>query len=110
LAVSGHAKQEALSLRHFVEDVGPELAEDLAADPPGLDDSGGLEARHVPAHERLTEPDGLDQIAYGSPPFGQPPHDAEAIHVRKRLVENAQLPQIVGLVDDRCDGCPDVRG
>jgi len=33
----------------------------------------------------------------------------EAVHVRERLMEYAQLAQIVRLVDDRGDGAPEVR-
>jgi hypothetical protein len=95
-----HSQQGALAFRDFVEDVRPKLAEDLAAGPPGLDDSGSLEPGHVPRDQRLAEADRFDQIADRSRTLREPPHDSEAVHVGQRFVEDAQLPQIVGLIDD----------
>ena len=63
----------------------------------------------MPGDERLAEADGVDQVADGGRSLAQPPHDAQAVHVRQRLVEDAQLAQVVGLIDDRGDGAPDVR-
>ena len=37
-------------------------------------------------------------------------HDPQTVHIRQRPVEYAQLPQVVGLVDDRGDCGADVRG
>ena len=42
--------------------------------------------------------------------LGEPPHDAQAVHVGQGLVEGAQVAQIVGLDDDRGDGRTDPGG
>ena len=64
----------------------------------------------MPRNEWLAEADGFDQFADRCRSLGQPLHDAQAVHVRQRPVEDAQLPQLVGLVDDRGDRGADVRG
>jgi hypothetical protein len=105
----GDAQQNSLALGDLVENVGPELAENLAAGAFRLDDAGDLEAADVPGDERLAEADGFDEIADRCRPFRQALDYAQAVHVRECLVEDAQLAQVVGLIDDRGDGASEVR-
>jgi hypothetical protein len=105
-----HAQKHALALFHEVEDVRPELAEDLAAGAPGLDEAGGLEAADVPADQRLAEADRVDEVADGGRALDQAANDAQPVHIGQSLVEDPKLAQIVGLIDDRGDGAADVRG
>ncbi len=105
-----HAQQEALALGHCVEDVGLQLAQDLATAAAGSHDACRPKARNVPRDQRLAESDGVDQIADRGRALGKSPDDPEAVHVRERLVEYPQLPQIVRLIDDRGNGGADMGG
>jgi hypothetical protein len=79
------AQQDPLPFGHFVEDVGPELAEDLAAGALGLDHAGGLETGDVPADKRLAEADGVDQIADVAGP------SASRLTMRRRFTSASAL-------------------
>jgi hypothetical protein len=105
-----HAQEETLALGDLTEDVGSELADDFAAGAPGFDDARGPEPTDVPGDERLAEADRIDKLAHCGGTLGQAPYDAKAVYVGKGLVKDAQLAQIVGLVDDGGDGAPEVRG
>jgi hypothetical protein len=104
-----HAQEDSLALGDLTKDVGTKLADDLAAGPLGFHDAGSSESTDVPRNQRLAEPDGIDQFAYGCRALRKPSDDAKAVNVRERLVENAQLAKIVGLIDDCGDGAPEVR-
>jgi hypothetical protein len=105
-----HAQEDTLALGDLTEDVGSELADDFTARPLRFDDSRSPEPTDVPGNERLAEADGVDKFAHRGGALGQPSDDTKAVYVRERLVKDAQLAQIVGLVDDRGDGAPEVRG
>jgi hypothetical protein len=105
-----HAQEDALALGDLTEDVGSELADHFTARSLGFDDSRSPEPTDVPGNERLAEPDGVDQLAHRGGALGQPSDDAKAVYVGECLVKDAQLAQIVGLIDDRGDGAPEMRG
>jgi hypothetical protein len=58
----------------------------------------------VPADQGLGEPDLLDQIGDRCVAVREALDDAEPIDVGECLVDDPQLAELVGLVDDRCDG------
>jgi hypothetical protein len=51
----------------------------------------------MPRHERLRQPDLRDELRHGRFAMGEPADDPEAIDVGERLVDEAQLTQLVGL-------------
>jgi hypothetical protein len=108
--VPSHTQNEVLALGDTGEYVRLQLAQDFAAASMRADDPGGPKLGDVPADERLAQTDRLDQLPDRRGPFGQALHHAETIDVGEGLVEDAQLPKLVGLIDDRGDRCPDMRG
>ena len=64
----------------------------------------------MPADERLREPDLLDQIGDGCVAIREALNDAEPIDVGECLVDDPQLAELVGLVDDRRNGRTDSGG
>jgi hypothetical protein len=58
----------------------------------------------MPADERLRQADLLDEIGHGGASPGQAPDDPQPVHVGEGLVDDPQLTEILGLVDDRGDG------
>jgi hypothetical protein len=64
----------------------------------------------VPADERLREPDFLDQIGDGGVAVREAFDDAEPIDVGQRLMNDAQLPQLIGLVDNGSNGRANTGG
>ena len=92
------------------EGLGQEAGDGLAADAPGLDEAGDAEPAEVPRHERLAQPDPLDELGDGGLALGEALDDAQAVHVGEGLVDEAQGAQVLGLVDDGRDGRADVRG
>jgi hypothetical protein len=55
----------------------------------------------MPADERLRQAGVVDELGHTGRPLGEPSHDPQAIHVGQGLVDDLQVAQIVGLVDDR---------
>jgi MFS family permease len=64
----------------------------------------------VPRHERLAQADLIDELRDTGVAMREALHDSEAIHVGKRLVDQAQRAQLIGWIDDGGDGGPDVGG
>ena len=64
----------------------------------------------VPRHERLRQPDRLDELGDGRRALREDAADPQAVHVRERLVEPPQLAQVVGLDDDVRDRAADAGG
>ncbi len=87
-----------------------EPAERLTAVSAGLDEAGGTQPADVPADERLGEPDLLDQVPHGCVTAGKAANDPEPVDVGKGLVDDPQLAELVGLVDDRGEGRTDAGG
>jgi hypothetical protein len=81
-----------------------EPADGLATDPPGLDEAGGAQAADVPRHERLRQPDVVDELGDAGLGASEALDDAQPVHVREGLVEGAQRSQFLRLVDDGRDG------
>jgi hypothetical protein len=110
--VSAHPENGPLALGDLAERLRAEGADGLAAGPSGDDEPGLAEAAEVVAHERLAEPDMVDQLTDARRPVGQAAHDPQPVHVGERLVEDADLAEVVGLVDDRgdCAADPGWRG
>ena len=84
--------------------------ERLAPDAAGLDKPGDAQPAQVPRHERLAEPDALDQLGDRGLALGEPLDDPQAVHVGEGLVDDAQRAELVGLVERRRDGRANVRG
>jgi hypothetical protein len=61
----------------------------------------------VPADERLRQADLLDQIGHRGVAIGETLDDSEAVDVGQRLVDEPELTELVGLVDDGRDGRAD---
>ena len=93
-----------------VERFRDERADRLAAAPAGRHDPGGPELAEVPADERLGEPDVIDELGDRRRAPGQPLDDPQPVDVGEGLVEQAQLAQVVGLIDDRGDRRADAGG
>ena len=72
------------------------------------DEARAPEPAEVPRHERLAEPDPLDELGDGRLALGEALHDPQPVHVGERLVDEAQGAQLVGLVDDGGEGRADV--
>jgi hypothetical protein len=64
----------------------------------------------VPADEGLRQADLLDQVRDRGVAVGEALDDAEPIDVGECLVDDPQLAELVGLVDDRGDGRTDPGG
>ena len=64
----------------------------------------------MPAHERLRQADLLDQVRDRRVAVREALDDAEPIDVGECLVDDPQLAELVGLVDDRGDGRTDPGG
>lgn len=80
-----------------------EAADGFAADPPGLDETGSAEPADVPRHERLRQPDVVDELGDAGLGVSEPLHDAQPVHVGEGLVEGAQRAELLRLVDDGRD-------
>ena len=52
----------------------------------------------------------IDELGHRRRARGQALDDAQAVDVGERLVEAAQLAQVIGLIDDRGDRRADVGG
>jgi hypothetical protein len=61
----------------------------------------------VPAHEGLRQADVLDEVRHARVAVRQALDDPEAIDVGQGLVDEAELAQLLRLVDDGRDGGPD---
>jgi hypothetical protein len=107
---SPHPENRPLALGHFAERLRAEGADGLASGPSRDDEAGFAEATEVVAHEGLAEPDVVDQLADAGRAVGQPAHDAQPVHVGEGLVEDADLAEVVRLVDDRGDRAADPGG
>jgi hypothetical protein len=110
--MQGMAQAEDLALPggEGFEGRGHEPAERLASPAAGLDESGGPQPAEVPADERLAEPDVLDEIRDRCVAAGEASDEAEAVHVGERPMDDSQLAEILGLVDDRRQGRADSGG
>ena len=75
-----------------------------------VDDPRRAELAEVPAHERLGQPDVLDQLGHRGCAGRQALDDPQPVDVGQGLVEQSDLAELVGLVDDRCDGRADPGG
>jgi hypothetical protein len=64
----------------------------------------------VPAHERLRQADFLDEVGDRRVAVREALDDAEPIDVGERLVDDPQLAELIGLVDDRSDSRTDPGG
>ena len=81
-------------------------ADRLAAVSASLDETGGTQPAHMPAHEWLRQADVLDELAHACGTVGQAADDAEAVHVGKRLVDRPELTELGGGVGDGGKGGP----
>ena len=72
--------------------------------------AGQAQLSEVPGHERLAESDVVDKFGDRGLALRKPTHDPQAIHVREGLVHQTNGAQVLGLVNDRCDGGPDSGG
>lgn len=61
----------------------------------------------MPADQGLRETDFLDEVGDGRVTAGQTPDDPKSIDVGQGLVDDPQLTEVVGLVDDRRKGRAD---
>src|SRR5215216_3076890 len=64
----------------------------------------------MPRDERLAEPDALDELRDRRLTLGKALDDPEPVDVGERLVDEAQGPQLLGLVHDGRDCRAEVRG
>jgi hypothetical protein len=55
----------------------------------------------MPTHEWLRQSDVRDKIPHACVAFGKPAHDPQPVHVGQGLVNDFELTQVVGLIDDR---------
>ena len=101
------AENLAFAVGEGSECLGSEAAQRLAPAAAGLDEAGGAEPADVPADERLRQPDVVHELRHAGLAPGEPLHDAQAVHVGERLVDDAQLAEVIGLVDDRGERRPD---
>ena len=62
------------------------------------------------AHERLRQPDVVDQLGDGGRRARQALDDPEPVDVRERLVEDPQRAEVVGTVDEGSDRAADPGG
>src|SRR5437762_1522565 len=82
-------------------------AERVAPVPPRFDQAGRPEAADVPAHERLGQPDVLGEVRHAGMPECETLDNAQPVDVGERLVDQAELAQLLRLVNDGRDGRPD---
>jgi hypothetical protein len=75
-----------------------------------LDEPGCTQPADVPADEGLRQADLLDQVRDRGVAVREALDDAEPIDVGECLVDDPQLAELVGLVDDRGDGRTDPGG
>jgi hypothetical protein len=94
-------EDRALVIGERRERLRPDRADRLPPDAARLDEAGRPQLPEVPRDERLGEPDVLDQLGYRRLGAREPLDDPEPVDVGQRLVDEAQLAQLVGLVDDR---------
>jgi hypothetical protein len=94
------SQELAFEPRLHVERLRAEGADRLAAAPARGDEARGTQPAQVPAHQRLRQPDVLDEIPDGGRAAGEAPDDAQAVDVGECLMEQPQLAKIIGLVDD----------
>jgi len=94
----------------FGEGSGPQAADRLAADSAGRDDSGGSQLAEMPAHERLAQPDVVDQLGDRGRGIREALDDPQPVDVGQRLVEQADLAKVIRLIDDRGDRRADSSG
>ena len=104
------AEDRPLARDEGLERLGAEAAHRLAAVSARRDEPGGAQPADVPADERLRQPDLLDQVRHRRVAVREALDDAEPIDVGERLVDDPQLAELVGLVDDRSDGRTDAGG
>ena len=100
----------ALVLGEGAERLGHEAGHGLTADPPCLNQACDSKPAEVPRDERLAEPDSLDELGDAGVALGEALDDAQAVHVREGLMDEAQRTEVLGLVDDGRDRRTDVRG
>jgi hypothetical protein len=104
------AEDAALMLGKGAESLGEQARDGLTADATRLDEAGDSEPPEMPRDERLAQPDALDELGDGRLALGEALDDAQAVHVRERLVDETQRAQVLWLVDDGRDGRADVCG
>ena len=107
---AAETEQRALPGERLVEGLPAEAAQRLAAAPAGGHDARRAELAEVPADERLGQADVLDELGHGRRAVRQPLDDPQPVDVGQRPVEEADLAQLVGLVDDGRDGRADPGG
>ena len=90
-----------------LERLGDDGVDRLASLPPRRHEPDLAQLAQVPRHERLGQPDVLDELRHGGRPVGQAADDPQPVGVGEHLVELAQLTQVVGDVDDRGEGAAD---
>jgi hypothetical protein len=105
-----HAEELALVRRGLGERSGSQAADRFAANSAGRDDSGGAQLAQVPADEWLAQPDVVDQLGHGRRRIRESLDDPQPVHVGKCLVEEADLAELVRLIDDRGDRRADSSG
>jgi hypothetical protein len=110
MASANDPEDGPLARGDLVEGLGPEADDDLASLALGRDKAGVAEPLDVMRDERLRKPDVVDEIGDRRVAVGQPPDDAEPVHVGERLVECPDAPQVIRLVDERGDGAADPGG
>ena len=54
----------------------------------------------MPADEWLREPNVLDEVGHAGVAAGEPLDDPQSVDVGQGLVDEAELSQLLGLVDD----------
>ena len=99
-----------LACSEFDERLLAQSADRLAAMPARLDDPGRPEATQMPGNQRLREADMGDQLCDGRLADGEPPDDAQSVHVCHDLVEGTQLTKLFRLGDGRGDRAADPGG
>ena len=97
----------ALVLGVGAEGLGNEARDGLATDAAGLDQAGNPEAPEVPRHERLAQADTLDEVGHARLALRQALDDPQPVHVGQGLVDEPELAQLLGLIDDGREGRPD---
>jgi hypothetical protein len=90
-----------------LERLRPKAAERLATVAPRIDEARRAEPADVPADEGLRQADVLDELGHARVAAREALHDAEPIDVGESLVNEAELAELLRLVDDGCDGRPD---
>jgi hypothetical protein len=83
----------------LVEGLRAKSTERLASTASGRDQARGSEPAHVPGHQRLRQPDLRDELGDRCLAVSQAAHDPESVDVGERLVDEAQLAELVRLED-----------